>query len=115
MFSGQTRSVVSNWNEIVGEVLRRMQRQHLHHPNDEAFADLWTELSGRSDAPANWRNPELGHGTEPTITLRANVGGVDLSFLATITTFSAPNNVTLDELQIESYLPMDEATRAFFS
>lgn len=32
-----------------------------------------------------------------------------------ITEFSAPSNVTLQELQIESYLPIDQATRNFFA
>ena len=30
--------------------------------------------------------------------------------LARITAFSVPQNVTLDELRIESYFPLDEAT-----
>ncbi len=48
------------------------------------------------------------------LTLRATVGATELAFLITITSFSAPNTVTLDELQIESYLPLDDTTRQFF-
>jgi hypothetical protein len=29
-----------------------------------------------------------------------------------VTAFSAPQNVTLDELRLESYFPLDEATLA---
>ena len=35
---------------------------------------------------------------------------LELAFLTTLTSFSAPGNVTLDELRIESYFPLDEAT-----
>lgn len=31
----------------------------------------------------------------------------------TLTSFSAPQNVTLEELRIESYFPLDDATARF--
>jgi hypothetical protein len=33
-----------------------------------------------------------------------------VAFLTTVTSFNAPGNVTLEELRIESYFPLDEAT-----
>ncbi len=36
---------------------------------------------------------------------------LELAFLTTLTEFSAPQNATLDELRIESYLPLDDRTR----
>ena len=42
--------------------------------------------------------------------LRLRVEGGELAFLSTVTAFSAPQNVTLDELRIESYFPLDDAT-----
>lgn len=38
-------------------------------------------------------------------------GDLSLKFLTTITEFNAPQNVTLEELRIESYFPVDEQTR----
>jgi hypothetical protein len=35
---------------------------------------------------------------------------LELAFLSTITSFNAPGNVTLEELRIESYYPLDQAT-----
>jgi hypothetical protein len=35
---------------------------------------------------------------------------LELAFLTTVTVFNAPQNVTLDELRIESYFPLDDAT-----
>jgi hypothetical protein len=48
--------------------------------------------------------------SEPTVALRFNAGGLPLAFLSTVTAFSAPQNVTLDELRIESYFPLDDVT-----
>jgi hypothetical protein len=39
---------------------------------------------------------------EPTLTLRLRRCGLELAFLTTMTAFSAPGNVTLDELRIET-------------
>ena len=36
--------------------------------------------------------------------------GLRANFLVTITTFSSPRQVTLDELRIESCFPLDDAT-----
>jgi len=38
-------------------------------------------------------------------------GDISLNFLTTITEFNAPQNVTLEELRIESYFPLDDRTR----
>jgi hypothetical protein len=37
-------------------------------------------------------------------------GDVELAFLTTVTHFDAPQNITLQELKIESYFPLDDAT-----
>lgn len=38
---------------------------------------------------------------------------VKIAFFTTITTFSSPRMVTLDELRIESSFPLDKVTRAY--
>ena len=37
-------------------------------------------------------------------------GELEVGFITTMTVFNAPGNVTLDELRIESYFPIDAAT-----
>jgi hypothetical protein len=39
-------------------------------------------------------------------------GDVELAFLTTVTHFDAPQNITLQELKIESYFPLDDETAA---
>jgi hypothetical protein len=43
-----------------------------------------------------------------------SVGGgpIELAFLTTVTVFSAPQNVTFEELCVESYFPLDEKAAA---
>lgn len=63
----------------------------------------------------DWRLPDLSGPSDPMISMDVRAGDVRLRFLTTVTVFSAPNNVTLEELQIENHLPVDDATRAFFT
>lgn len=49
------------------------------------------------------------------VSIEIEAGDLRFRFLTTIVVFHVPNNLTLDELQIESYFPLDDATRAFFA
>lgn len=115
LFEPTVRELVTNWEEVAGDILRRMQRESLHRPTDEELAELLAELIEKPGVPEHWRTPDLLAASDPMVQLQATVGGVELKFLATVTIFNAPSNVTLEELKIESYLPVDEQTRAFFS
>ena len=57
-----------------------------------------------------WRQPDFSQPNEPALTLRLRRDDVSLAFLTTLTNFNAPGNVTLEELTIESYFPLDRAT-----
>jgi len=114
LFDQPMRDLIVNWDEVASDALRRLQRDSLQRPNDDAMSDLLSQLLDAPDVPDHWRNPDLLKSSDPMVTLRTTVGETELAFLATITTFSAPSNVTLDELQIESYLPVDDGTRRFF-
>lgn len=115
LFQAEVRQLISNWEECAGDILRRIQREVLHRPNDEEMIALLEDLLAEPDIPERWRTPDFLGSNAPMVTLRARLAdGTELAFLAMITQFSAPSNVTLQELQIESYLPIDQATRNFF-
>ena len=85
-------------------------REALAQPQDEALASLVEELASFPDVPADWRQPDFSTPVDPVFTLRLARDGLELAFLTTLTVFSAPQNVTLEELQIESYYPLDDVT-----
>lgn len=115
VFDESIRPMFDNWEAVAGQILRRVQRESLDRPADERMAALLSELLATPGVPDDWRAPDPTAGTEPVLPFRLTVGDAQLSLLATVTRFSAPNNITLDELQIESFLPLDEATRDFFA
>lgn len=115
LFEPNVREILINWEDVAGDILRRIQRESLHRPNDEALIELLAELLEQPGIPNDWRTPNLLDTSDPMILLRAAVGDVELAFLATVTVFNAPSNVTLEELKIESYLPMNDETKDFFN
>ncbi|MEL7158950.1 MAG: hypothetical protein AAFN30_20485, partial [Actinomycetota bacterium] len=114
LFDPDLRPLFVNWDDVAGQVLRRLQRAVLRDPGDEELASLLAELLATPGIPDNWRSPNLRDPSDPMVSMVVEMGEVRLRLLVTITVFHAPDNVTLEELQIENYLPLDEATRRFF-
>ena len=112
MFAAEGAELIPNWEEVAVEALRRLQRELLHRPQDEEMQALLADLLATPGIPDSWRQPDPGTPSDPQLTLELRVGEATLSFLTTITAFNAPNNVTLDELRIESWFPLDAETTA---
>jgi hypothetical protein len=104
------RSAVVDWERTARTLVSRIHRESLARPGDTELAALVHSLFELPDVPSGFRQPDLSAPSEPTLVHRLRVEGVSLAFLSTITAFSAPQNVTLDELRIESYFPLDGAT-----
>jgi transcriptional regulator with XRE-family HTH domain len=104
------RSRVIEWERTARTLLSRLHREALAFPENAQLAGLMGALLEYPDVPADFRRPDLSAPSDPVVALRLRADGDELAFLTTITAFSAPQNVTLDELRIESYFPLDEAT-----
>ncbi|MEM1414209.1 MAG: helix-turn-helix transcriptional regulator [Myxococcota bacterium] len=108
------RPLVVDWPRTARALLSRLHRESLHRPKDPSLASLLEEMLAYPDVPAEWRQPDFATASLPTFSLGLRWGGATLRLLTTVTAFSAPGNVTLEELQIEAYFPLDEATERTF-
>ncbi|MEO0560036.1 MAG: helix-turn-helix transcriptional regulator [Bacteroidota bacterium] len=104
------RPYVLDWESTAQSAVARLHREVLRSPHDERLAALLEEVLAVPGVSAAWRQLDPARGAEGALTLRLHVGGQVLSFITSMMSFHAPQNVTLDEIQIESYLPADEAT-----
>jgi transcriptional regulator with XRE-family HTH domain len=104
------RPFVLDWERVAKSLLSRIHRESLARPSDIALAELIRELLSFPDVPASFRVPDLTETSEPTLSVRVRKGELELAFLTTVTQFDAPQNITLQELKIESYFPLDDAT-----
>lgn len=107
----QARPFVVDWAKTARLLVSRLHREALRHPTNGALTTLLQQLFAYPDVPQAWRQPDFGQPNEPAMIIRLERDDLRLSFLTTLTSFSAPGNVTLEELSIESYFPMDDDTR----
>ncbi len=106
------RPFVVEWEAVAAMMVSRLHRESLARPDDGELAALVRDLMAYPDVPRSFREPDLTAASEPCLAIRLVRGDLRLAFLTTVTAFNAPQNVTLEELRIESYFPLDDATRA---
>jgi transcriptional regulator with XRE-family HTH domain len=104
------RPFVVDWSATARQLLSRLHREALIHDENGELGSLLRKLFTYPDVPESWRQPDFTVPSEPTFTLRLEREGLKLAFLTMVTVFNAPQNVTLEELRIESYFPLDDAT-----
>jgi transcriptional regulator with XRE-family HTH domain len=101
------RPFVVGWEATAHGLVSRLHREALV---DESLNPLLRSLFEYPGVPESWRQPDFTLPSEPTLTLRMKRDPLELAFLTTLTVFNAPQNVTLEELRLESYFPLDDAT-----
>jgi transcriptional regulator with XRE-family HTH domain len=104
------RSALLDWEATARALLLRVRREVLARPTDTALSELIAELLAYPNVPKDFQRANLAAPSEPTLVIRLKVGAQVLSFISTVTAFNSPQNVALDELRIESYYPLDDAT-----
>jgi transcriptional regulator with XRE-family HTH domain len=104
------RSVIVNWEEVAGDLLRHLHDDVAAAPSDTEARALLDEVLGYPGVPARWRTRELETAPQPLLTTIFRRDDQELRFFSTITTFGTPRDITLDELRIECVFPGDDAT-----
>ena len=104
------RPFVEDWPQAARAMLARLHREALASGGDADLGGLLNRLLELPGVPASWKQPDFGIPSEPTLTVRLRRDDTRVAFLTTVTTFSAPQNVALEELHLESWFPLDDET-----
>lgn len=88
----------------------RLQREVLAEPGDPVLRGLLDDVLAMPTVHEDWRSVDLGVAADPAVVVHFRLGDLELRFVTLVTAFQAPQNVALDELRIEHWLPTDEAT-----
>ena len=99
---------IVNLGQWRAHLLERLRRQ-IAATADPQLADLLAELQAYP-APAD-AEPEDAFASV-AVPLKLALNGAVLSLFSTATVFGAPSDLTLAELALEAFFPMDEATAA---
>ncbi len=105
------RPSVVDWEKVARSMMARLHRESLRRREDLRLSTLVEHVLELPGVPREFRQPDFAAEIAPIFTFQLRRDGFELSFLTAMTTFTAPQQVTLEELRIESLFPLDEATR----
>jgi transcriptional regulator with XRE-family HTH domain len=105
------RPFIQNWAQIGRSMVARLHREALSRSNDTRLWALLEQVLAYPAVPQEWRQPDFSDALESTLSLVLARGPHTLRFFTVLTTIAVPQQITLDELRIESYFPLDEPTR----
>lgn len=104
------RGALVEWPRTARRVLGRLQRELLL-TGDERLGVLLERALQYPGVDASWRHPDDADRIDATLEVRLERGAWKLGFLTTLTAFTSPGTVSLEELRLESYFPLDDVTR----
>jgi len=104
---GPFRPMVVNWEEVAREILERAQREAAAD-RDPARRQIVEECL--ATVPEEWLRPRSEASPRLVITLEVRLGEKRARLFSTITTLGTAQDITLQELHIESFHPADAET-----
>ena len=103
------RPFIRNFAEIAPPLLARTAREALEHPE---VHDVLEEILRYPGIPARWRSIDLHSASLPVLPTELAAGGVSLKMFSMLSTFGTPQDVTADELRVESFFAADAQSDA---
>lgn len=111
MFNPQgLRPYVANWAATAEALVRRIHREAVGHVADEETMKLLEEVYSYPDVPRTWRHPNPGAAMLPVVPVSFTKGDRTFNFFSTVTTLGTPQDITLQEIRIECFFPVDSDT-----
>jgi hypothetical protein len=106
----ELRPYVSNWDAVGESLVRRVYREAVGGVPDEQTSALLEEVLAYPGVPAKWARSDSDMPLVPLIPVAFAKNGRNFTFFSAITTLGTPQDVTLQELRIECFFPLDEET-----
>ncbi|MBR1124380.1 helix-turn-helix transcriptional regulator [Bradyrhizobium lablabi] len=104
----ELRPFVENWPRVAAALLVRARHEAMAAPLDFALQSTWRELLKLPDVAA----PQLDEDETPSplCEVRLCKGGMAIGLIGAVLTLGTPQDVTLQELRVEMFMPADEAS-----
>jgi transcriptional regulator with XRE-family HTH domain len=106
---GPLRSSIRNWEQLARAIVARARRDASRDPAAEEVLRLAVADAGRPDL---WDDADLVAPQSLLIPVELMLNGTVLRLLSTISTLGTAQDITLQELHIESFHPADAETDA---
>lgn len=107
------RPLMPNWAEIAGAFVRVVHADAQADGSPETAA-LLARLLAYPDVPKPFDVSRIEEPQDPVLAMEFVKNGIPLRLFTTITTLGTPQDVTAQEIRIESFFPSDDATERVF-
>jgi transcriptional regulator with XRE-family HTH domain len=104
------RPYVTNWEAVAEALVQRVHREAVGGVRDDITTRLLEEVLAYADVPARLARPDPEAALVPVIPVTFVKGTSRFSFFSAVTTLGTPQDVTLQELRIECFFPLDTDT-----
>jgi transcriptional regulator with XRE-family HTH domain len=103
----ELRPFVENWNSLATALMVRARHEAMAAPLDMALQSTWRELTRLPDVAA-----DESETPGPLCELRLRKGDICIGLIGAVLTLGTPQDVTLQELRVEMFMPADTASEA---
>jgi len=105
------RPYIENWDEVAYLLIQRLQRERLLYQDRQS--DLLERIMRYPGVPTHWHAQGV-KASEPMAYVILKAGDMRLKLFSTLASFGTAIDVTMQELIVEQYFPVDKQTRNFF-
>lgn len=102
------RPFIANWDVLAPALLSRL-RQEVAWSRDPASQELLQSLLAFPGVPDQWQKPELESRAAFVLPVELSLPAGTLRLFSTITTLGTPQDITLQELRVESFHAADDS------
>lgn len=106
------RPYIENWEEVVLVLAGRIQRENvIYRGRSQTLLEC---IKKYPNLPDSWDSYHLVNSSQPMISVILQLGDVRLKLFSALTSFGSAIDITVQELVIEQYFPIDDETKKFF-
>ncbi|MGE3336107.1 MAG: hypothetical protein AB7I36_20935 [Rhodospirillaceae bacterium] len=106
------RANLTNWDAVAPALVQRLHREAVGGVLDERSRELLAEILRYPGVPANWHTLDPDAALLPVLPVTFQHGALRFEFFSAVTVLGTPQDITLQELRIESFFPADAETEA---
>jgi transcriptional regulator with XRE-family HTH domain len=106
------RPYIANWAQLGPSMLNRLRREAAMLSGPHGLNALIEELLSYPGIPDQWRVADWEQPLTPILPMELQKDGLRASLFTMIAMFGTPQDITVDELRLETFFPADPATDA---
>jgi transcriptional regulator with XRE-family HTH domain len=106
----ELRPFVENWPSVAAALMVRARHEAMAAPLDLALQSTWRELTKLPGVTSPQLNESEAPG--PLCEVRLRHGDICMGLIGAVLTLGTPQDVTLQELRVEMFMPADAASEA---